>query len=234
MSTVALTVPGGARGHPARTGRRRSTASPRDGSPAWAGRSRDRCRVPPPSGRSWPCRSRSRRGLPTPVSRRPRHGFSVRCHPRGRTSNVASVVAEPVALLGGVERQGAVPGVDQVDLALDHVLPGRSERVLEIGHEDLGPRVERVDHHLALHRAGDLHPPVGEVGGDWRHLPLARPDVAQSRGETSGSSPRVDGASVASPSPRAAPGVAVRRSRCNCSTRSRASSVSTSSARSTR
>ena len=39
------------------------------------------------------------------------------------------------------------------------------ERVLEVGHEGPGPRVEGVDHHLAVDRPGDLHPPVLESAG---------------------------------------------------------------------
>ncbi len=42
------------------------------------------------------------------------------------------------------------------DVALDLVLPGRRVRVLEVGHEALGARVERVDDQLAVGRAGDL------------------------------------------------------------------------------
>ena len=60
----------------------------------------------------------------------------------------------------------------QVLLAVEHVVPGRRERVLEVGHEHAGAGVERVDHHLALDRAGDLAATVLEVGGRRRHLPF--------------------------------------------------------------
>ena len=51
------------------------------------------------------------------------------------------------------------------------VLPGGRESILEVTHEDLRPGVEGVDHHLALHRAGDLDPPVIEIGRRRRHSP---------------------------------------------------------------
>ena len=38
-------------------------------------------------------------------------------------------------------------------------------------------RVERVDDHLAVGRAGDLHPAVLQVGGHGRDRPLRLPDV---------------------------------------------------------
>src|SRR4029078_3780253 len=58
------------------------------------------------------------------------------------------------------ERDRALDRVAEVDLALDHVLPGRRIRVLEVGHEYVGAAIERVDHHLAVGGAGDLHAAV--------------------------------------------------------------------------
>ena len=54
------------------------------------------------------------------------------------------------------------------------VRPGRRVRVLEVGHEDLRARVERVDHHLAVGRAGDLDAAVLEVGRRLGDLPVGR------------------------------------------------------------
>ena len=73
----------------------------------------------------------------------------------------------------------AVPahGVAQVDLAADDVAPVRGVRVLEVGQPHLGAGVQRVDHHLALGRPGDLDPAVGEVGRRRRDLPVAGADV---------------------------------------------------------
>ena len=62
-------------------------------------------------------------------------------------------------------------GVLAVALSGDHVLPGGREGILEVAHEDLRPGVEGVDHHLALHRAGDFGPPVVEIGRCGRHPP---------------------------------------------------------------
>ena len=39
------------------------------------------------------------------------------------------------------------------------------------------PGVERVDHHLAVDRAGDLDPPVGDLVGRRRDPPVARADL---------------------------------------------------------
>jgi hypothetical protein len=49
--------------------------------------------------------------------------------------------------------------------------------VLAVGHERVAPGVERVDDHLALDGAGDLHAAVEEVGRERRHAPVARADV---------------------------------------------------------
>ena len=73
----------------------------------------------------------------------------------------------------------AGPAVLEVDLALDLVGPGRRVGVLEIGHEDLGAGIERVDDHLAVDRPGDLDPPVEEIGGDRRHRPVAVADMGR-------------------------------------------------------
>src|SRR5690606_27156450 len=75
------------------------------------------------------------------------------------------------------EVDGALPQVEQSDLAFDQVLPGRRKRVLEVRHEHFGAGVERIDDHLALRRAGDLDAAVLQVGGYRRHLPVAFADV---------------------------------------------------------
>ena len=61
--------------------------------------------------------------------------------------------------------------IGAVDLPLDDILPRGRERVLKVGHEDLCARVERVDHHLALGRAGDLDTAVVEIGRGGGNLP---------------------------------------------------------------
>ena len=52
--------------------------------------------------------------------------------------------------------------------------------VLEVGHVHVGARVEGVDEHLAIGRAGQLDPALLQVGrGDRRDLPIAFADVAR-------------------------------------------------------
>src|SRR6266540_3787229 len=84
------------------------------------------------------------------------------------------LVVEPVLpALRALEGDGALDGLDQVRLAGEHVLPGRRVGVLEIGHEDLRARVERVDEHLAVGRAGDLDAAVGQVRRQRGDPPVA-------------------------------------------------------------
>ena len=71
------------------------------------------------------------------------------------------------------EGQGAADRVHQIDVADDDVRPGGRESVLEVGHEDVGAGVERVDHHLALDRAGDLDVPLLQIGRSGGNLPVA-------------------------------------------------------------
>ena len=72
---------------------------------------------------------------------------------------------------------GAVDRIAQVDLTLDHLVPGRCQRILEVRHEHLDVGVEGVDHHLALDRAGDLHAAILQVGGNAAHRPVSGADV---------------------------------------------------------
>src|SRR5258708_17826522 len=82
-----------------------------------------------------------------------------------------------VPAVGGVVGDGRVDGVDQVEVALHLVAPGGAVRVLEVGHETAGPRVERVDDHLPVGRPGDLDPAVRVVVAGWRDLPVGVADV---------------------------------------------------------
>ncbi len=83
------------------------------------------------------------------------------------------VVQAVLAAVGARELDRALDRVGEVHVALDHVAPGRRVRVLEVRHEAARARVERVDHHLALGRAGDLHAPVLQVGRRRGHAPVA-------------------------------------------------------------
>ena len=84
---------------------------------------------------------------------------------------------ELILLLAAVERDGAADRVAEVDVAIEVVRPRRRVRVFEVGHEDVRAGVERVDHHLAVDRAGDLTAPVAEVGRRLGHTPLGVADV---------------------------------------------------------
>ncbi len=89
------------------------------------------------------------------------------------------LVVQPVALLCGVERELAAQGVADVEMPLHDVLPGRRVRVLEIRHEAARAGVERVDHHLAVDRPGDLAAAVLQVGRCRRDAPVAFADLAR-------------------------------------------------------
>ena len=63
--------------------------------------------------------------------------------------------------------------VPQILLSFNIVAPGRRIRVLEIRHENIGARVQRVDDHLAIDRSGNFHAAIQQVLRNRRHLPLA-------------------------------------------------------------
>ena len=86
------------------------------------------------------------------------------------------LLVQRVALLARVELDRPVERVREVALPLDAVLPGRRVRVLEVGHEDLRPRVEGVDHHLAVDGARDLDAPVGDLLRERRDAPVSVTD----------------------------------------------------------
>jgi hypothetical protein len=82
-------------------------------------------------------------------------------------------------LLPLVRRQldGAPHRILTVALAGDHVLPRGRQRILEIRHEHVRARVERVDHHLPLHGPRDLHDPLAQVRRRVGHAPVPRPHL---------------------------------------------------------
>ena len=77
----------------------------------------------------------------------------------------------------------AVDRVAQVDVPVDHVVPGGGVGVLEVRHEAVGARVERVDRHLAVGGAGDLHPALLHVRRDRGDPPVALTDLPGLRQE---------------------------------------------------
>ena len=99
------------------------------------------------------------------------------------------LVVQAVALAVLVELDRPADGVVQVALPVDDVRPGGRVGVLEVGHEDARARVERVDHHLAVDRAGDLDAAVAagrRGGGATRQSPSRTSRVS---GRKSGRAP---------------------------------------------
>lgn len=107
----------------------------------------------------------------------------------GNQSREGAVGAELVLLVALLEVDLATDGIVQVDLAVDHVLPGGSRGVcitnqlyapnpnkirqhtLEIGHVGPDIRVQSIDNHLPIGRAGDLNAAVDQTGSGGGALP---------------------------------------------------------------
>ena len=86
---------------------------------------------------------------------------AARAHEQRRHLVAEAVLAPVVA--GELDR--ALDRIGQVELALHDVGPRRRQGVLEVGHEAARARVQRVDDHLAVDRAGDLDAAVAESAG---------------------------------------------------------------------
>src|SRR5919204_2236004 len=86
------------------------------------------------------------------------------------------LIVQLVMLGSLLETDRAAHRIAQVELPVDHVVPRRAVCVLEIRHEGGGARVERVDHHLAIGRAGDLDAAVEQIFWLCRDAPLALTD----------------------------------------------------------
>ena len=122
------------------------------------------------------------------------------------------------------EIDAAADRVAQVDVALDVVVPARRVRVLEVGHEHLRARVERVDDHLAIDRPGDLDAAIGDVGAIRARRSSRLRARRASPGRKSGSLPASNSAwrcaRRASSSSRRPP-----KARCSFATKAMASGV---------
>ena len=103
------------------------------------------------------------------------------------------VALQRVGLAGGGvgEVDRSRPAVLQIGLPLDQVGERRRGRVLEIGHEDLRARVQRVDHHLAVARARDLDSTVEKISGNRGDRPVAVTNILRF-GQKIGQKPRVE------------------------------------------
>ena len=71
--------------------------------------------------------------------------------------------------------------VPQIVLAFNIVIPGRRIRVLEVGHENVGSRVQRVDDHLAIDWPGNFHAAIAQIPRYRSHSPIALPDFSRPR-----------------------------------------------------
>jgi hypothetical protein len=88
-----------------------------------------------------------------------------------------------LARLRVVEGDGAFDRLFHVELALQHVVPGRAVGILEVCHPAARPRVQSVDRHLPVGRPREFHSPVLKVVGDGGYLPVALPDLPRLRQE---------------------------------------------------
>ena len=102
---------------------------------------------------------------------------------RAHQQDGGRVVERVLLALGARELDRASDRVVQVDLPLDDVRPAGTERILAVSHEDLRARIERVDHHLPVGRAGDLDPSVEQVAGYRRNRPVRLADGSRLRQE---------------------------------------------------
>ena len=55
-------------------------------------------------------------------------------------------------------------GIHEIELPLNHRLPGRCQAVFEISHVTLHRGIQRINHHLALDRPGDFNTTIPEIG----------------------------------------------------------------------
>src|SRR5215472_12400827 len=67
--------------------------------------------------------------------------------------------------------------IAQIGLALQVVPPGRRVGVLKISHENVSARIQRIDDHLPVDWASDLHTPVLQIVRNWGDLPFLFPNV---------------------------------------------------------
>ena len=74
-------------------------------------------------------------------------------------------------------------------MALDDVVPQWGVGVLEVGHKDIGTRIEGVDDHFAVNRAGNFGTTIAEVGSRRYYAPQPGTDMGRRRikvGQASG------------------------------------------------
>ena len=96
--------------------------------------------------------------------------------PRSDNQHRDSILESVLLAVGIDEFDRPVDSIAKVDLSIDDVVPGRSQRVLAIGHEDARAGVECIDHHLAIRRPRDFHAAVLQIIRCRGNPPVAFPD----------------------------------------------------------
>ena len=86
------------------------------------------------------------------------------------------LVVELVRFAVLFQRDGAQIRIAQIDLSVNHVVPRRAIRVFKIGHEGICAAVKRIDHHLAICRAGNFDAAILDIFWHRRHHPIAVAD----------------------------------------------------------
>ena len=79
---------------------------------------------------------------------------------------------ELIGLAVLLKPDGATNRIPQIDLALNLVVPVRGIGVLEVGHEGVCARVQGIDDHLALNRAGNFHTAALQILWQLADLPI--------------------------------------------------------------
>ena len=139
-----------------------------------ADRSTGRCRAARAPRGCGTGTDRSRRTRPAPGWPSTCRCFSGRCQPRGRTISVATVgfsrYTRPSGLVNSMRRVTASRRLICPPTTLSQV------GVIESSQSAMNTRrarIERIDDHLAIGRAGDLDATVLQVGGRRRDPPVA-------------------------------------------------------------
>ena len=207
---------------PGRGRRPRSRAAPRGATRAWPGRGTGRSPPRAPRPRSGTGTARSRTGRPRPARRRraraTRRGASRAAGRRASRSARPAGRPCPRATRTSACRRTASASAAWPPTTFAQVGDSASSRS---AMNTRAPGVEGVDHHLRLGRAGDLDPPVVEVGRRRGDRPVGLADVARrdqevgpdARRRARPGAPRAGGAGRAGPARTGAGGRRRRRAR---------------------
>src|SRR5580765_1987970 len=68
-------------------------------------------------------------------------------------------------------------GIAHIDLPLDSTFPGRCMCIFKVCHEDLRPRIERVNDHFAVNRTSDLDTAVLKVSRQGSNRPISLTNI---------------------------------------------------------